>query len=58
MPTLFCFGREEEPINMLLLIYLKGKQNPIIMILSVMGYFADDINYDYSVPISVYQITS
>lgn len=34
MPTLVCFGREEEPSNMLLLIRLKGKQNPFIIILS------------------------
>ncbi|PHX62727.1 MAG: hypothetical protein CK551_09695 [Planctomycetaceae bacterium] len=39
MPTLVCFGREEEPIDMLLVICLKGKQNPIIMILSVLGIF-------------------
>jgi hypothetical protein len=44
MPTLVCFGREEEPINMLLVICLKGKQNPIIMILSVVGDFPDGIN--------------
>ncbi len=35
MPTLVCFGREEEPNNMLLLICLKGKQNPFIIILSL-----------------------
>ena len=44
MPTLVCFGREEEPIIMLLVICLKGKQNPIIMILSVVGDFPDGIN--------------
>jgi|GEM_PF-1064108 len=35
MPTLVCFGREEEPNNMLLVICLKGKQNPLIIILSL-----------------------
>ncbi|MEN9672355.1 MAG: hypothetical protein RL553_620 [Planctomycetota bacterium] len=35
MPTLVCFGREEEPIDMLLVICLKGKQNPLIIILSL-----------------------
>ena len=34
MPTLVCFGREEEPTIMLLVICLKGKQNPFIIILS------------------------
>ncbi|MEI6684761.1 MAG: hypothetical protein WCN64_01375, partial [Planctomycetota bacterium] len=34
MPTLVCFGREEEPTIMLLLICLKGKQNPLLIILS------------------------
>lgn len=55
MPTLVCFGREEEPTIMLLVICLKGKQNPFIIILSLgETVFAKTLTF-CSVPIQAFK---